>query len=64
MHNDVVVDIRVVYYRGRYRADTGWSKTGMGGVVPNPPAVEVEEGWPQEAVPRSQETASRMQLIA
>jgi len=34
MDNDVVVDIRVVYYRGRYRADTGWSKTGMGVLFP------------------------------
>jgi hypothetical protein len=42
MHREVITDIKVVYYRGRYWTGTAWSKTGMTCAAENPAITEVE----------------------
>jgi hypothetical protein len=64
MHNEVTTGPKTVYYRGRYWADTKWSKAGRTGAVASAPNVEVEDGWPRETVTYRRTTDSHPRLVA
>ncbi len=64
MHREVVTDLKVVYYRGRYRAATAWSKVGKAPAAGNPPTVEVDKSGQDEAVERRRKTRPSLQPAA
>ena len=64
MHREVVTDLKVVYYRGRYRAATAWSKVGKASAAENPPAIEMLRIGQDEVVERRRKTGPSLQPAA
>jgi hypothetical protein len=56
MHIEVITDLKMVYYRGRYRAATAWSKIGRASGAEKPPMVEAHKIGQGEAVGRRRKT--------
>jgi hypothetical protein len=52
MRREVIADLKVVYYRGRYRAATAWSKVGEASSAENAPASEVHKIGQEAAIVR------------
>lgn len=64
MHREVIIDLRVVYYTGRYRAATAWSKVGKTSAVENPPVIDVHRIGQGEAVKRRRKNGPSLQPVA
>lgn len=64
MHREVITDLRVVYYRGRYRAATAWSKVGKGSGGENPSKIEVHRSGKEGVVKRRRKTGPGLQPAA
>jgi len=64
MHREVVTDLKVVYYRGRYRAATAWSKIGRASGAEKPPTVEVDKSGQEEAAKRRRKSGPSLQPAA
>ena len=64
MRREVITDIKVVYYRGRYRAATAWSKIGRASGAEKPPIVEVHKIGQGEAVERRRKTRPSLEPAA
>ena len=64
MRREVITDIKVVYYRGRYRAATAWSKVGKASAAGNPPTVEVNMSGQEEAAKRRRKSGPSFQPAA
>jgi hypothetical protein len=63
MHREVITDLKMVYYRGCYRAATAWSKVGKASAAGNP-TVEVDKSGQDEAVERRRKTRPSLQPAA
>ncbi len=64
MHREVIADLKVVYYRGRYRAATAWSKVGKPSSTDNPPAIAVHQIGQDEAIVRRRRTGPSLHPVA
>ena len=64
MHREVVTDLKVVYYRGRYRAATAWSKVGKASGGENPSILERDMSGQEEAAKRRRKTGPSLQPAA
>jgi len=64
MHTEVITDLKVVYYRGRYRAATAWSKVGKTSAAENPPVIDVHRIGQDEAVERRRKNGPSLQPVA
>ena len=64
MHREVVTDLKVVYYRGRYRAATAWSKVGKASGGENPLIMERDKSAEGEVVKRRRKTGPSLQPAA
>jgi len=63
MHGEVIADLKMVYYRGRYRAATAWSKVGKTSAAENPAIPGVGQTGPQKVVERFRKTSLRHQPV-
>jgi hypothetical protein len=64
MHREVIADLKVVYYRGRYRAATAWSKVGKALAAENAPASEVHKIGQGEVVVRRRKANPTLHPVA
>jgi hypothetical protein len=64
MHREVITDLKMVYYRGRYRAATVWSKIGRTSAGENPSIVEVDNSGQAVAANRGRKTGPGLQPAA
>jgi hypothetical protein len=64
MHREVINDLKVVYYRGRYRAATAWSKVGKASAAEKPLMTEVHNIGQDEAIERRRKTSPSLQPVA
>ncbi len=64
MRREMVIEFKVVYYRGRNRAATAWSKVGKVSGAENPPAIAVHQIGQDEAVVRRRKTGPSLHPVA
>jgi len=64
MHREVIADLKVVYYRGRYRAATAWSKVGNASAAENAPASEVYMIGQEAAIVRRRKAHPTLHPVA
>jgi hypothetical protein len=64
MHREVIADLKVVYYRGRYRAATAWSRIGKASAAENPPASEVHKIGLEAAIVRRRKISPNLHPVA
>jgi len=63
MPREVITDLKVVYYRGRYWAATVWSKVGRTSTADSPPIMEVDGSGKEEAAKRRRMTGSSLKPV-
>jgi hypothetical protein len=64
MHREVIADLKVVYYRGRYRAATAWSKVGKASASDNALASEAHRMGQAEVVVRRRKANPSLHAVA
>ena len=63
MHREVITDLKVVYYRGRYRAATAWSKVGKTSAIENLLISEAGRSDQEKPANRYAKTGPRYQPV-
>ncbi len=64
MHREVIADLKVVYYRGRYWAATAWSKVGKPTASVNPLKMETHGDSKQEVIKPRRKAGSSLEPAA
>lgn len=64
MHREVIVDLKLVYYRGRFRASTAWSRIGKGRAAENSSKVDPEGISKAGVTPLTRQTRQGLRPIA
>jgi len=64
MRREVIADLKVVYYRGRYRAATAWSKVGKALAAENASASEVYMIGQEAAIVRRRKAHPTLHPVA
>ena len=63
MHREVITDLKMVYYLGRYRAATAWSKVGKASAIEDLLISEAGRSDQEEPANRYTKTSPRYQPV-
>ncbi len=64
MHGEVISDLKVAYYRGRYRATMAWSKVGKAAAIEDLLISEAGRSDQETPANRYVKTSPRYQPVA
>jgi hypothetical protein len=64
VHREVIADLKLVYYRGRFRASTAWSRVGKGRGAEVASAVEPDVIRKVELAARSLDSRQGLRPVA